>query len=107
MGLAQEKCEVCHVPQSPLSREEAQELLKQIKDWTLRENSIEREFKFNDFNEAMDFANDVAALAREADHHPDILISYNRVRLELTTHKIKGLSRNDFVLAARIDQLVI
>ena len=107
MGLAQEKCEACHVPQAPLSQEEAQELHQQVKDWALKENVLEREFKFEDFDEAMDFVNDVAALAHDADHHPDIHISYNRVRLELTTHKIKGLSRNDFVLAARIDQLIV
>ena len=54
----------------------------------------------------MAFANKVAGIAQQEDHHPDILISYNKVRLILSTHKISGLSRNDFIVAAKIDRLV-
>ncbi len=107
MSLAEQRCEPCHVSQQPLSQEEAGELRKQVSsEWELKENSIERQFRFDDFEEAMDFVNDVAAIAQEEDHHPDIHISYNKVRLELTTHNIGGLSRNDFIVAAKIDQLV-
>ncbi len=107
MSLAEEKCEPCHVAQEPLGAEEAAKLHQQLGGaWTLKESSIEREFKFDDFEEAMDFVNDVAAIAQGEDHHPDIHILYSTVRLELTTHKIGGLSRNDFIVAAKIDRLV-
>ena len=67
---------------------------------------IERQFRFKDFREAIAFVNKVADLAESEGHHPDIFISWNKVRLTLTTHKIGGLSRNDFVLAAKIDELL-
>lgn len=70
------------------------------------ESQIEKEFKFADFDEAMDFVNRVAQVAKEQDHHPDIEISYNKVHLKLSTHSIGGLSRNDFRLAARISRLL-
>ena len=94
MELSSQKCEPCRVGTPPLSAEEAAELLKATPRWRLKENAVER-----------DFVNAVAELAEAEDHHPDIHVSYSRVRLELTTHKIKGLSRNDFILAAKIDRL--
>ncbi|MBI2843741.1 MAG: 4a-hydroxytetrahydrobiopterin dehydratase [Armatimonadetes bacterium] len=106
MALAEEKCEACRAGTPTLSGEEAQQLLKETPAWTLKDNKIEREFTFKDFKEAMGFVNRVAEAAEAEDHHPDIYISYNKVRLVLWTHKIGGLSRNDFVLAAKIDRLV-
>lgn len=106
MELSSQKCEPCRVGTPPLSAEEAAELSKAIPRWRLKENAIEREFELKDFRAAIDFVNGVAELAEAEDHHPDIHVSYRRVRLELTTHKIKGLSRNDFILAAKIDRLV-
>jgi len=106
MELSSQKCEPCRVGTPPLSAEEAAELSKAIPRWRLKENAIERDFDLWDFRAAIDFVNGVAELAEEEDHHPDIHVSYRRVRLELTTHKIKGLSRNDFILAAKIDRLV-
>jgi len=107
MSQAQREWEPEEAPQGALSREEVQQRHRQVRDWTLRENSLEREFRFDDFDEAMDFVNDVAALARDADHHPDIHISYNKVRLELTTHRVHGLSGLDFDLAAQVDRLLL
>ena len=106
MELSSQKCEPCRVGTPPLSAEEAAELSKAIPRWRLKENAIERDFDLKDFRAAIDFVNGVAELAETEDHHPDIHVSYRRVRLELTTHKIKGLSRNDFILAAKIDRLV-
>lgn len=80
-------------------------MLGEIPGWILKENSIEQEFLFKDFRESMDFVNKVAEEANQEDHHPDIHIFYNKVRIELTTHKIKGLSKNDFILAAKISAL--
>ena len=106
MTLTQDNCIPCRAGTPPLSTREAEELLAETPLWTLNADSIEREFKFNDFREAIAFVNNVADVADREDHHPDIHIYYNRVRLELSTHKIGGLSRNDFILAAKIDTLV-
>jgi len=89
----------------PLSRKEAEELVRDIPLWSLGIRAIDREFRFRNFREAMEFVNRVAALANEQDHHPDIFISYSKVQLTLSTHKIGGLSLNDFIMAAKIDLL--
>ena len=74
--------------------------------WTLVDSTLEEEFHFKDFDEAMGFVERVAEIAQEEDHHPDIEVSYNKVRLDLSTHKIGGLSRNDFIVAAKIERLL-
>jgi 4a-hydroxytetrahydrobiopterin dehydratase len=106
MKLAEENCKVLGADDKPLLLTEIQELIREIPRWTLGEKSIEREFKFKDFKQSMVFVNQVADLAEEQNHHPDILISYSRVKLVLSTHKVGGLSRNDFILAAKIDRLI-
>jgi 4a-hydroxytetrahydrobiopterin dehydratase len=89
----------------PLSQKEAEEFAREVPLWTPGTGAIEREFHFRAFREAMVFVNQVAALANEQDHHPDMFISYSKVRLTLSTHKINGLSLNDFIVAAKIDRL--
>jgi 4a-hydroxytetrahydrobiopterin dehydratase len=89
---------------SPLPRHEAEELLREIPQWSMGEGTIEKELRFKDFKQAMEFVNSVAAIANEQDHHPDLFISYNKVKLTLSTHKINGLSLNDFIVAAKIDR---
>jgi 4a-hydroxytetrahydrobiopterin dehydratase len=106
MKLQELKCEPCRGDTPLLSLQDAQTLLRDIHEWTLKDKAIEREFRFKDFKEAMRFVNQVAEAANKEDHHPDIHIYYNKVRIELSTHKIKGLSKNDFILAAKIDALV-
>jgi 4a-hydroxytetrahydrobiopterin dehydratase len=83
------------------------EYLSRVKDWKLSidAKSIQKEFTFSDFLKAMSFVDTVADVAQEADHHPDIHIWYNKVKLELSTHSIGGLTENDFIVAARIDDL--
>lgn len=88
-----------------LMAKEARELARSVPQWTLAKKWIKRGFKFNDFRQAMAFVNRVAGAAEKQGHHPDILISYDRVSLTLSTHKVGGLSRNDFILAASIDAL--
>lgn len=80
--------------------------MRKVPQWTLQDRSIVREFKLKDFHEAMDFVNRVAEAANSMDHHPDIYISYNKVKLDLTTHKAGGLTEKDFELAGKIDQLI-
>lgn len=107
MGLSDEFCVPPQKGDSPLSGDEVASLRAEVPEWSLKENSIERDFKFKDFKEAIAFTNAVAGVADSQDHHPDILVSYNRVRLTLTTHKTGGLTRNDFILASRIDRLKV
>lgn len=103
--LANRKCVPCEDGAEPMSKKEAEEYLAHVKDWNLAGNKIEKEFVFKDFKEAMKFVNKVAEIAEEEGHHPDIHISWDKVTLELTTHSIRGLSENDFIVAAKIDRL--
>jgi 4a-hydroxytetrahydrobiopterin dehydratase len=91
------------VPPMPLS--EAKKLLNEVPGWAMDGPTLVQEFAFKDFIQAMQFVNKVADLANIEDHHPDIRISYNKVRLDLSTHKIGGLSMNDFILAAKIGRI--
>ena len=80
--------------------------IKRVPEWDLLKNkSIERAFEFDDFTQAMDFVNQVAEIAEEEDHHPDIDVRYNRVVLRLSTHSEGGLTSFDFDVAERIDTL--
>jgi 4a-hydroxytetrahydrobiopterin dehydratase len=106
MKLSEEKCKPPKAGDVPLSPAETKNLITEIPQWTLADKSIQREFSFGDFRQSMAFVNQVADLAEEQNHHPDIYISYSRVKLILSTHKVGGLSRNDFILAAQIDLLV-
>ncbi len=106
MSLKDQKCITITAGTPALTEERAKELNPEIPLWILTEKTISREFKFADFNHAMQFVNGVAELAAKENHHPDIYISYSKVRLELSTHKIGGLSINDFILAAQIDWLM-
>ncbi len=105
MKLSEMTCSPIKKGTTPLSRMEAEALMPQIPVWSLGEKEIKREFRFKDFHEAMNFANKAASVANEQDHHPDMFISYNLVQLTLSTHKIGGLSLNDFILAAKMDLL--
>ncbi len=105
MKLAEQSCKPVTAGTAPLSLKESEALLPQVPAWSLKDKEIKREFRFKDFGQAMQFTNKVAEIAVEQDHHPDISISYNKVTLALTTHKIGGLSINDFIMAARIDLL--
>ncbi len=104
MALADEHCQPIAKGTAPLTAEEAAGLGAQVPAWTLG-MALLRGWTFPDFPMAMAFVNRVADLAIAEDHHPDICISYTKVTLTLATHKIGGLSRNDFILAAKIDRL--
>ncbi len=88
-----------------LSEEEIKSSLKKAKDWKLRGREIKKTYSFDDFNESISFVNKVALLAEEADHHPDILIQYDKVTLTLSTHDEGGLTERDFNLARKLDAL--
>jgi len=105
VNLAGKKCIPCEGGVLPLTRSEAETMQKEVSGWTLWPDgkTISRSFRFKDFAAAFAFATKIAALAEEQGHHPDLLISWGRVEIELSTHSIGGLSENDFILAAKID----
>ena len=87
---------------------EAEAYVGQVPGWRLVQDErlkIARELRFKDFTGAMEFINRVAELAEAEGHHPDFFVSWNRVKLELVTHAIGGLSENDFIMAAKINQV--
>src|SRR2546426_708742 len=85
----------------PMSRQEAERLLRVLTGWTLKDGSIEKEFEFKSYLAGLDFAYSVGKIAEEQGNHPDIVIKWRRVRLILSTHSTKGLSENDFIVAAK------
>jgi 4a-hydroxytetrahydrobiopterin dehydratase len=105
--LSKRKCVPCEGDIPPLTEAEAEELNKQLNDWTLVDGGalLAKSFRFTDFKQTMEFVNKVAAIAEEQGHHPDMNVSYGGVTIELMTHAIGGLSENDFILAAKIDEL--
>ena len=107
MGLAEKKCVPCKGGVPPLKGKELAKLAQELKpDWkVVQEHQLEREFKFKDFREALHFTNRVGELAESQGHHPDIYLTWGKVKVTIWTHKIDGLTESDFVLAAKIDQL--
>jgi 4a-hydroxytetrahydrobiopterin dehydratase len=105
--LSKKKCVPCEGDVPPLTEAEAEELNKQLNDWTLVDGGalLAKSFRFKDFKQTMEFVNKVAAIAEEEGHHPDMNVSYGGVTIELMTHAIGGLSENDFIVAAKVDEI--
>jgi 4a-hydroxytetrahydrobiopterin dehydratase len=107
--LTNEKCTACRRDSPRVTEAEIQQLQAQIPQWSLADADgiarLERVFRFNNFAQALNFTNHVGALAEEEGHHPAILTEWGKVTISLWTHKIRGLHRNDFVMAAKIDAL--
>jgi len=89
-----------------LKAQDIKEWLKKLPEWELDKKHIERTFEFDDFTQAMEFVNGVAEIAEEEDHHPDIDVRYNKVRIGLSTHSEGGLTELDFEVAEKISTLV-
>jgi len=107
-GLAGNKCVPCEGGVPPLSADEAAELRRELHgDWTVAADSksLRRAYRFKDFHRTMSFVNAVAHIANVEDHHPNLEVGYDYCRIRYTTHAIGGLSRNDFICAAKIDRL--
>jgi 4a-hydroxytetrahydrobiopterin dehydratase len=107
--MAYQKCVACRKDSPRVTQAEIAELQPQVPDWCLFEREgiprLERIFKFANFVEAVAFTNRVAALAEEEGHHPAVLTEWGRVTVTWWTHKIKGLHRNDFIMAAKTDAI--
>lgn len=108
-ALHEQQCEACRADAPKLSDGEIQELLPDIPAWDVVTHGgipiLTRQFSFKNFAEALAFTQSVGELAEEYQHHPALTTEWGKVKVEWWTHKIKGLHRNDFVMAAKTDKL--
>ncbi|MDE2071704.1 MAG: 4a-hydroxytetrahydrobiopterin dehydratase [Patescibacteria group bacterium] len=108
--LSKKRCIPCEGGVEPLNPDQTEVLLKELDvDWMLidQHRMLARTFNFKDFAQSLAFANKVGAIAEEENHHPDLTVGWGYVGVELTTHAIQGLSENDFIVAAKIDEIKI
>ena len=102
--LANKECVPCRGGTPPLSRDEVEDLLRELDGWTVeQEYHLTRPYKLPDFAQALAFVNRIGRIAEEQNHHPDIYLAWGKVRVEVWTHKIKGLTESDFIFAAKVD----
>ena len=109
-ALTRKRCAPCEGGVAPLDAAAATRLLENLDSgWSLANDAaaIRREFRFKDFYRTMSFVNALAHIANIEDHHPDLEVGYDHCRVLFTTHAIKGLSENDFICAAKIDQILL
>ena len=105
-NLAEKQCVPCRGGHPPLKGEELKRLRAQVSGWdVVNEHHLSRTITFPDFKQALAFVNRVGDLAEQQGHHPDLYLTWGRVRVETWTHKIDGLTESDFILAAKIDRL--
>ena len=107
--LVTQSCTACEGLTDSLTAEQVKLLMPQLNDWQANEEStiISKQFSFANFYETMAFVNAIAWIANKENHHPDLEIGYNYCHVNFMTHAIKGLSHNDFICAAKIDQLLV
>jgi 4a-hydroxytetrahydrobiopterin dehydratase len=106
INLADAQCVPCRDGATPLRGDELRHLAGQIPGWQIvGEHHLTRSFTFPDFKQALAFVNRVGEIAEQQGHHPDLLLSWGRVKVKIWTHKISGLTESDFILAAKIDRL--
>lgn len=108
--LARKKCSACEGKEKGMGEEEIQKYLKKVPTWELGEDGrrIRKTWVVKDFMAAMEFFGQVAQVAEKENHHPDLhLTDYRNVAIELSTHAVKGLTENDFIMAAKIDEVPV
>jgi 4a-hydroxytetrahydrobiopterin dehydratase len=109
MGLTEATCIPCRGGVPTLTDAEIAELKPQVPQWRVEEvdgiKRLRRDFTFKNFREALDFAVEVGELAEREQHHPDLHVAWGKVMVETWTHKIRGLHQNDFILAAKTDEI--
>jgi len=108
VNLAEQKCEPCEKGGKALEGNELTNLERELgHGWkVVNGHHLEKLFKFKDFVEALDFTNRIGAIAEQQNHHPDIYLTWGKVRVEIFTHAVNGLTKNDFILAAKIEEAV-
>ena len=109
-SLDQKNCIPCKGGVLPFDISEIHKYLKQVDGWNVKKNKdeyyfLEKDFKFENFLESHKFVNSVGSLAEEQGHHPDIIFGWGYAKVQIFTHKIKGLVESDFILAAKIDKI--
>src|SRR5438309_5479677 len=106
-SLTEKECVPCKGGMPPLKGADLKHLAAQLPEgWrTTNDHHLEKEYKFKNFREALEFTNKVGELAEAQGHHPDIYLAWGKVKLTMWTHKIDGLTESDFVFAAKVDQL--
>ena len=109
INLAAGKCVACRAGEPKLTDAEVQDLLTHVHQWEVQEvdgmKRLARSFKFKDFIQALDFTNKIGAIAEEEGHHPLLITEWGRVTVQWWTHIIKGLHKNDFIMAAKTDEI--
>lgn len=107
-NLAEQKCPPCDQGGEPLAGKQLEDLQRELGNgWKVVDgHHLEKPFTFKDFQQALDFTNRIGAAAEEMGHHPDIYLTWGKVRVTIFTHKVNGLTKNDFVLAAKIEKNV-
>ncbi len=106
-GLTKEKCGPCHGEGTSLTTDEATTLMKELNGWNFAQSgaAIHKKFEFKDFLTALEFVKKIAVIAEEEGHHPDLGLGWGYVDVTLTTHFFSALTRNDFIVAAKVDAL--
>jgi 4a-hydroxytetrahydrobiopterin dehydratase len=102
-SLASRQCKAATLP---LSQEQINTLLPQLNGWVQQGQVIGKTFEFKNYYQTMSFVNAVAWIANREDHHPELSVSYNKCKVEYSTHDVNGLSDNDFICAAKVDALL-
>jgi 4a-hydroxytetrahydrobiopterin dehydratase len=103
--LAKQKCKPCEGGVAPLTPEQMQPLLKSLKGWIIEDGKLVKLYPFTNYYQTMAFVNALAWISHRQDHHPDLVVGFNKCRVEYSTHAIGGLSENDFICAAKADAL--
>ena len=109
--LLKKKCVPCEGGVAPLDVSEIHKYQKKIDGWNVNKNDkniffLEKGFKFKNFLDSQDFVNNVGKVSEKEGHHPDIIFGWGYAKINITTHAIEGLSENDFILAAKIDEII-
>jgi 4a-hydroxytetrahydrobiopterin dehydratase len=95
----------CNAKVSPATPAQIEQWIRQIPQWKMKEGVLSRQFDFKNYYQTMAFVNALAWIAHGEDHHPDLLVSYNKCVVDFSTHSVGGLSENDFICAAKVDTL--
>ena len=93
----------CEEKVAKLDNDAATQLLRELQGWAIEEGVLRKTYSFKNYYHTMAFVNLIAWIANRQNHHPDLLVSYNKCRVDFSTHSVGGLSQNDFICAARID----
>ena len=108
MSLSKKECVPCKGGVPPLKGQELEKLRELVDEWdVVEEHHITKTYKFPNFVKALAFVNRVGEVAEEQGHHPDVFLTWGKVRITMCTHKIDGLTESDFILAAKIDEIPV